>query len=321
MVRRISSSRACVITMIVTSSGISFCSMRSRTVWKSVSDADGNPTSISLRPTAHSVLNSRFLVSRLMGSNSAWLPSRRSVLHHTGTCRELARRPLPVGQVDGRERDGTSSMDLSTWRITRRHGSKRRTRLPRVSAGSSGFQSCMRRLVARVYVRLGRKKEERTQQRGCRGAALRGVTHLLVAIHARHATTDASARSIFQGLTPSGARGPVFRRCAAATVRPSLPPLPTHDPARLSRRLAIQPRDATIDQPMRYARRELQRFLERRVILDRRGIQHEDVREMIVSRVARTNVRRRSHLTFKPRDIYAPRNAVFSPAYLSRKSR
>ena len=85
MVRRISSSRACVITMMVTSSGISFCSMRSRTVWKSVSDADGKPTSISLRPTAHSVLNSRFLVSRLMGSNSAWLPSRRSVLHHTGT--------------------------------------------------------------------------------------------------------------------------------------------------------------------------------------------------------------------------------------------
>ena len=71
--------------MMVTSAGISFCSMRSRTVWKSVSDAEGNPTSISLSPTATSVLNSRFFVSLLMGSNSAWLPSRRSVLHHTGT--------------------------------------------------------------------------------------------------------------------------------------------------------------------------------------------------------------------------------------------
>jgi len=88
-VRRISSSRACVNAMMVTSSGISFCSMRSRNVWKSVSEADGNPTSISLIPTAHSVLNNRFLVSRLMGSNSAWLPSRRSVLHHTGTLSSL----------------------------------------------------------------------------------------------------------------------------------------------------------------------------------------------------------------------------------------
>ena len=59
--RRMSSSRACVITMIVTSSGISFCSMRSRTVWKSVSDADGNPTSISLRPTAHKRLEQPLL--------------------------------------------------------------------------------------------------------------------------------------------------------------------------------------------------------------------------------------------------------------------
>ena len=60
-VRRISSSRACVSTMIVTSSGISFCSMRSRTVWKSVSDADGNPTSISLRPTPHEHLEQPLL--------------------------------------------------------------------------------------------------------------------------------------------------------------------------------------------------------------------------------------------------------------------
>ena len=35
-----------------------------------------------------------------------------------------------------------------------------RTRLLRV-CGVEGFQSCLRRLVARVYVRLGRKKEER----------------------------------------------------------------------------------------------------------------------------------------------------------------
>ena len=198
MVRRMSSSRACVMTMSVTSSGTSFCSMRSRTVWKSVSEADGNPTSISLRPTAHRVLNSRFLVSRLMGSNSAWLPSRRSVLHHTGTCVSWRVGHCRLGRSMGGKRAVFVRRIFQHGRNTRKKGSKRRTRLSRGWFGTFGFQSCMRRLVARVFVRLGRKKKERTEQRGCRGAALRCVTHLLVAIHARQATTDAGARSIFR---------------------------------------------------------------------------------------------------------------------------
>ena len=44
----------------------------------------------------------------------------------------------------------------------------------------------MRRLVARVYVRLGRKKEERTKQR--RGAA-KGLALLFGAIHGANAIT------------------------------------------------------------------------------------------------------------------------------------
>src|SRR4051812_6239878 len=74
--------------------------------WKVVSDADGKPTSISLMPTAQRVLNSRFLVSRLMGSNSAWLPSRRSVLHHTGTC---------VSRRDGHCRLGRSTCAVGRY--------------------------------------------------------------------------------------------------------------------------------------------------------------------------------------------------------------
>src|SRR6185436_13430686 len=118
-VRRISSSRAWVSAMMVTSAGISFCSMRSRNVWKSVSDADGNPTSISLMPTAHSVRNSRFLVSRLMGSNSAWLPSRKSVLHHTGTLLSLREGHCRLGRsMGGNGRyflEGSFNMAASLW--------------------------------------------------------------------------------------------------------------------------------------------------------------------------------------------------------------
>lgn len=47
-VRSISSSRACVRTEIVTSSGIAPSSMMERTKAKSVSPEDGKPTSISL---------------------------------------------------------------------------------------------------------------------------------------------------------------------------------------------------------------------------------------------------------------------------------
>ena len=79
-----SSSRDWVSTMGVTSSGIRPSSMRARTVLKSVSEADGKPTSISFRPKPTSILNSRFFTSRFIGSNSAWLPSRRSVLHQMG---------------------------------------------------------------------------------------------------------------------------------------------------------------------------------------------------------------------------------------------
>ena len=83
-VRSIRSSRACVSTSIVTSSGMWPPSISSRTKLKSVSDADGNATSISLKPIATSVLNIRILRAASIGSNSAWLPSRRSVLIQIG---------------------------------------------------------------------------------------------------------------------------------------------------------------------------------------------------------------------------------------------
>ena len=83
-VRSIRSGRLCVSTWMVTSSGIIFFSMSSRTKSKSVSDAAGNPTSISLKPMSQSNLNMRVLRSESIGSMSAWLPSRRSTAHQTG---------------------------------------------------------------------------------------------------------------------------------------------------------------------------------------------------------------------------------------------
>ncbi len=83
-VRWISSSRAWVRTWIVTSSGTRFSSIKSRTKSKSGCEAEGKPTSISLNPMRTSTSKRRRLRWTSIGSISAWLPSRRSTLHHAG---------------------------------------------------------------------------------------------------------------------------------------------------------------------------------------------------------------------------------------------
>jgi hypothetical protein len=65
---------------MATSSGTMSCSISSRTKSKSVCEADGNPTSICLKPMSHSVLNMRRL---------------RSIAHG------LDQRLVAVAQVDG----------------------------------------------------------------------------------------------------------------------------------------------------------------------------------------------------------------------------
>ena len=69
---------------MVTSSGMCFSSMRRRTKPNSVSEADGKAISISLKPMAQSVLNICIFFSAFIGSNKAWLPSRKSVLIQIG---------------------------------------------------------------------------------------------------------------------------------------------------------------------------------------------------------------------------------------------
>ena len=69
---------------MITSSGIRSFSMSRRTKSKSGWEAEGKPTSISLKPHFTSRSNIRRLRSVSIGSISAWLPSRRSTLHHRG---------------------------------------------------------------------------------------------------------------------------------------------------------------------------------------------------------------------------------------------
>lgn len=100
-VRRIRSSRSWVMTMGVTSAGIRPSSISCRTMSKSVCEADGKPTSISLKPMRTSSSNRRSLRSRFMGSNKAWLPSRRSVDSHTGACASVRDGHCRSGRATG----------------------------------------------------------------------------------------------------------------------------------------------------------------------------------------------------------------------------
>ena len=83
-VRSISSGRHWVSTWIATPSGMAPPSMIERTKSKSVCEAEGKATSISLKPISASRRNMRFLRSTPIGSISAWLPSRRSTEHQIG---------------------------------------------------------------------------------------------------------------------------------------------------------------------------------------------------------------------------------------------
>src|SRR5450755_5081982 len=74
--------------------------MMVRTKSKSVWDAEGNPTSISLYPIRTRSWNIDSFRAGLIGSIRAWLPSRRSVESHRGAL---------VMTRDGQVRSGRST--------------------------------------------------------------------------------------------------------------------------------------------------------------------------------------------------------------------
>ena len=69
---------------IATSLGMRPSSIRRRVKSNSIWEADGKPTSISLKPILTSRSKNSIFSSTLIGWASAWLPSRRSTLHQTG---------------------------------------------------------------------------------------------------------------------------------------------------------------------------------------------------------------------------------------------
>ena len=75
-------------------------SISCRTKSKSVFDADGNPTSISLMPSVTSRSNIFCLRAASIGLIRDWLPSRRSVEHQIGCAVDHAVGPGAVGQLD-----------------------------------------------------------------------------------------------------------------------------------------------------------------------------------------------------------------------------
>ena len=78
--------------------------MKSKSGWL----AAGKPISISLKPMRTSVSNMRRLRSGSIGSMSAWLPSRRSTLHHSGA---FSMRLL--GQVRSSSTSGSQGLYFS----------------------------------------------------------------------------------------------------------------------------------------------------------------------------------------------------------------
>src|SRR5882757_2481980 len=67
-----------------TSAGMRFSSMSRRQKSNSICEAEGKPTSISLKPIFTSISKYSSFSSTLMGWARAWLPSRRSTLHQMG---------------------------------------------------------------------------------------------------------------------------------------------------------------------------------------------------------------------------------------------
>src|ERR1035437_5981353 len=101
MVRSIKSSRAGTSTWTHTSPGPRFSSMSRRLNVNSVFDADGKPTSISLKPIFTSVWNNSSFCETFIGTASAWLPSRKSTLHQRGACVRTRLGHWRAGNVNG----------------------------------------------------------------------------------------------------------------------------------------------------------------------------------------------------------------------------
>ena len=103
-VRSIKSSRACTSTCNQTSSGARFSSMSRRLKVNSVFDADGKPTSISLKPHLHERLEQFELLADVHRHGERLVAVAQIHAAPARRAGEDAVGPLPVRQRDRRER-------------------------------------------------------------------------------------------------------------------------------------------------------------------------------------------------------------------------
>src|SRR5215204_1851848 len=180
----------------IKSSSIS-CRMKSKSGWL----ADGNPTSISLKPIATTASNMRRLRTGSIGAMRAWLPSRRSTEHHRG-----AWSMTRSGQVRSASRIGTNGSYLSNGMVGGVTGVGGIAAVPRFRREGEGV----------VETTAGAKNEE-PPGRGGRGAgerdelalALRkqeeaGAAHRSQPIAPRWALPRADARVTHDGRSRTG---------------------------------------------------------------------------------------------------------------------
>ena len=122
-VRSMSSSRHWTSTWIVTSSGIRSSSMIWRRKSKSVWEADGNPTSISLKPTSTSVLEQGQLALGVHRVDEGLVAVAQVHAAQRGRGRQLAVGPRPVGQDEREVRpvevEGHGGRIARQWRSAR----------------------------------------------------------------------------------------------------------------------------------------------------------------------------------------------------------
>src|SRR4051812_23514135 len=159
-------------------------SMSLRTKSKSVFEADGNPTSISLIPSATSRSNIRCFRSESIGFTSAWLPSRRSVEHQIG-----ARSTTRFGHV----RSGRSTVGYGRyfqWGMVIGAAPRVDGLLPAVRVARNGYVASLLPLVG---------KDEGDRPQACNRAA---ALELEALPHRHRFEKHSERRDISQSLTP-----------------------------------------------------------------------------------------------------------------------
>src|SRR5690242_19350561 len=140
--------------------------MISRTKLKSVSDAAGKPTSISLKPSFSSMSNRRRFFSAPIGSIRAWLPSRRSTLHQAGAWSRVRDGQVRSGRlIAGKARYLWIGIVVGMGKLLSEGRRRRQAGGLKTPAGAKSPRR-PRRKTGRVAMRKSERNHESTRREG-----------------------------------------------------------------------------------------------------------------------------------------------------------